>query len=254
MNNVFSLGLALAGLCTALGSAQAASDGVGTETRQVDARVVRVKLDGAVDLRVRQGNPPVLTLTGDPRWLARTTIVESGDTLSIDTDVQGRLRRGALHAELVLPALRAVTSESLGATEVSGFSGDELELTLDGAGSMKVSGNYRLVTASLGGIGSMQLQGLSGEGVALNLGGAGYVALSGRATWLKADLGGLGNLDAQGFSADTVDIDLSGLGNASVTAHQSVNLNLSGLGSVTVYGKPLNRKVAVDGLGKVSWK
>jgi hypothetical protein len=100
----------------------------------------------------------------------------------------------------------------------------------------------------------MQLQGLNGEGVELNLQGAGYISLSGRAKWLKADLGGLGNLDAQQCNVDSVDIDLSGLGNARVTARQNANLNLSGMGSVTVYGKPQNRTVAVDGLGKVSWK
>ena len=116
------------------------------------------------------------------------------------------------------------------------------------------AGSYRLVRASLGGIGSMEMQGLNGEGVELNLQGAGYISLAGRAKWLKADLGGLGNLDAQQCNADSVDIDLSGLGNARVTARQNANLNLSGMGSVTVYGKPQNRKVAVDGLGKVSWK
>jgi hypothetical protein len=100
----------------------------------------------------------------------------------------------------------------------------------------------------------MQLQGLNAEGVDLRLSGAGYVTLRGTSKWLKADLGGLGGLDAQGFTADTVSVDLSGLGNATVTAHQNANLNLSGMGSVTVYGKPLNRKVTVDGLGKVSWK
>jgi hypothetical protein len=78
--------------------------------------------------------------------------------------------------------------------------------------------------------------------------------LSGRSKVLKADLGGLGGLDAQQFSADSVDLDLNGLGNATVTAHQNATLNLSGLGSVTIYGKPLNRNVSVDGLGKVSWK
>jgi hypothetical protein len=161
---------------------------------------------------------------------------------------------GSLHAELVLPALREVTSESLGSTEIAGFSGDELALSLEGAGSMRVAATYRRVSASLGGVGSMQLQGLNGEGVDLDLHGAGFVMLSGRAKWLKADLGGLGSLDARQFSADTVNVDLTGLGNASVTAHQNANLNLSGMGSVTVYGKPLNRKVAVDGLGKVSWK
>jgi hypothetical protein len=254
MNKFVRLGLAQAGFWAVLGMAQAADAEIARETRPVDARVVRVKLEGAVDLRIRQGSTPGLTLSGDPRWLARTTTVQSGDTLNIDTDVHGRVRRGALHAELTLPALREVTSESVGSTEVSGFSGDELAVSLDGAGSMRISCNYRMVSANLGGIGSMQLQGLNGEGVELNLRGAGFVMLSGRARWLKADLGGLGNLDAQQFSADTVDIDLSGLGNASVTAHQNANLNLSGMGSVTVYGKPLNRKVAVDGLGKVSWK
>ncbi|MDN4054437.1 DUF2807 domain-containing protein [Massilia sp. YIM B02763] len=252
MNKMLSLGLVFAGLCAFFGIARGA-DNV-TETRTVDARIVRVKFDGAIDLRIRQGGTPALTLVGDADWLPRISTVQDGDTLSIDTQGRGRVRLGTMRVDLVLPALREVVSEGLGATEVSGFSGEELALTLDGAGSMKVACNYRVVTANLGGIGSMNLQGLSGEGVALNLGGAGTVRLSGRAKWLKADLGGLGSLDAQQFNADNVNIDLSGLGNASVTAHQNANLNLSGMGSVTVYGKPLNRKVAVDGLGKVSWK
>jgi Putative auto-transporter adhesin, head GIN domain len=253
MNKVFKLGMAATGFLACFAIAQAAPE-VATETRPIDARVVRVKLDGAVDLRIRQGSAATLTLSGDPRWLARTVTVQSGDTLNIDTDAHGRLRLGSLHAELTLPALREVSSESLGSTDVSGFSGDELELSLDGAGSMRISCNYRMVTASLGGVGSMNLTSLNGEGVDLNLRGAGFVTLNGRAKWLKADLGGLGSLDAKEFVADSVNVDLSGLGNASVTAHQNASLNLSGMGSVTVYGKPLNRKVAVDGLGKVSWK
>lgn len=257
MNRIFSLAPVGAALCVAqlfvLGLAHTAPD-LATETRPVDARVVRVKVDGAVDLKIRQGATPALTLKGESRYLERTMTSQNGDTLNIDTDIRGHVRTGSLHAELVLPALRSVTSESLGSTDISGFSGDELELTLDGAGSMKIAGSYRLVRASLGGIGSMEMQGLNGEGVELNLQGAGYISLAGRAKWLKADLGGLGNLDAQQCNADSVDIDLSGLGNARVTARQNANLNLSGMGSVTVYGKPQNRKVAVDGLGKVSWK
>jgi hypothetical protein len=100
----------------------------------------------------------------------------------------------------------------------------------------------------------MHINGLNAEGIDLHLSGAGYVTLNGRSKWLKADLGGLGGLDAQQFAADSVNVDLSGLGNATVTAHQNATLNLSGMGSVTVYGKPANRKVSIDGLGKVSWK
>jgi len=261
MNLRATLGLAQVGLWAVFGLAQAApmddTGDMARETRPVDARVVRVRLEGVVALRIRQGAPG-LTLSGEPRQLAATATVQNGDTLSIENQGQGRLHIGGFHtgglrAELTLPALREVMSESLGSTEVAGFSGEELRLTLGGAGSMQVSAHYRLVHASLEGIGSLRLDGLDGDGVDLNLQGAGSVTLNGRARWLKAELGGLGSLDGQQFNADNVDIDLSGLGNARVTARQNASVNLSGLGTVTVYGKPVNRKVAVDGLGKVNW-
>lgn len=261
MTHLSKLGLAFAALCAPLfafmGIASAAPE-TATETRQVDARVVRVKLDGVVDLKIRQGATPLLVLTGDPRLLGKTTTLQSGDTLNIGTETRGmgiNLGRSmGLHAELTLPNLREVTSESVGGTAISGFSGEELVLNLDGAGSMNVSCNYKTLSASLGGVGSMNVNGINSESVELNLRGAGYVTLSGRSRLLKAELGGLGGLDARAFTAENVTLELSGLGNATVTARESANLTLSGLGSVTVHGKPVNRKVSVDGLGKVSWK
>jgi hypothetical protein len=256
MKRFWKLGAAAA-VCGTLGAATAAPVETGTEMRVVDARVVRVKLDGLIDLKLKQGPVPTLVITGDKMLLAKTTTDQNGDTLMIGTEVKGfklNRRANSLRAELTLPQLREVSSESVGWTEVSGFSGDELDLKLDGAGSMKVNCNYRLVTAVLGGVGSMDIQGGNHEGIDLNLRGAGYVTLRGKSKWLKAQLGGLGGLDAQHFHVDTVNLDLSGLGNAIVSAKQNANLNLSGLGSVTVHGKPVNRSVSVDGLGKVSWK
>jgi len=181
MNKLIKLCLVPVALCSFVAGAAAASD-TGRETRPIDARVVRVKLDGMVELRIRQGNTPSLMLSGDTRWIDKTTTQQSGDTLEIGTE--GRLGRPGrlfpVHAELVLPALREVSSDSLGTTEVTGFSGNELELSLDGAGSMKVWCNYKMVTATLGGMGSMQLNGLNADGVELNLSGAGYVTLNGR--------------------------------------------------------------------------
>ncbi|QNB00612.1 GIN domain-containing protein [Massilia sp. Se16.2.3] len=247
--------LALAPLAGAAPFGERAPEVAG-EQRQLDARIVRVRVDGVIDLRVRRGSPATLSLSGDPRWIARLTAMQSGDTLNLGSEMEGvrMSRQSPVRADLVLPNLREVSSESLGVTEITGFRGEELELSLDGAGSMHVNSDYRMITATLSGVGSMKLVGLRSEGISLDLQGAGYVTLSGRSRWLKAELGGLGGLDAQAFAADSVTLELSGLGNATVTAHQSANLNLSGMGSVTVYGKPLNRKVSVDGLGKVSWK
>jgi hypothetical protein len=255
MNYYLNAGVAVAAFCSWLGTAVAAPDDNATETRTIDARVVRVKLDGVIHIKLRQGAVPMLVINGEQRLLSKTTSRQSGDTLTIGNETHGFSfgRQHGVRAELTLPQLREVTSDSLGSTEISGFSGDELRLVLDGAGSMRVTCNYKIVSATLGGLGSMNIQG-AGEGIDLNLSGAGKITLSGHSKWLKADLGGLGGLDAQQWLADSVDLELSGLGNATVSARQNANLILSGMGSVTVYGKPLNRSVSVDGLGKVSWK
>ncbi|GGY15251.1 DUF2807 domain-containing protein [Massilia dura] len=226
-----------------------------TETRAVDARVMRVRLDGVINLKLSQGAVPSLHIIGDGRHVGKVTTVQTGDTLQIDTENRGiKVNRSSVRAELVLPQLRELVSEGVGTTEVSGFSGDDIDITLDGAGSMKIVSAFRRLKANLGGVGSMHVWVADSDSVDLDLRGAGYVTIGGRSRMLRASLGGLGGLNAQQFQADTVDIDLSGLGNATVNARTNAKLHLSGLGSVTVYGKPLNRNVSVDGLGKVSWK
>jgi hypothetical protein len=236
--------------------AKAGNDSSISEARPVDARVIRIKLDGIIDLKVRQGAVAELVLIGERKLVAKTSTVQNGDTLVIDTE-NHRLKFGGrklLRAELTLPRLREFRSDSLGSSEVFGFSGDEIDLVLDGAGAMKMVADYKVVNASLGGIGSMHIQSGNSERIDLDLHGAGIMTLIGRTRVLKASLGGLGRLDAEKFQADTVELDMSGLGNASVMARQNAVLNLSGMGSVTVYGKPQHRSVSIDGLGKVSWK
>ena len=256
MNRLMRLGAGTA-LFAALGAASATPEAHVSETRAVDARVVRVKVDGPIDLKLRQGAVAALVLIGDKTLMAKATTDQHGDTLTIGSDAKtfrlGR-RGGGLRAELTLPDLRQVSSESVGSTEVTGFSGEEIDLTLDGAGTMKVNCNYRLVNADLGGVGSMHIHNANMDGADLNLRGAGFMTLRGTSQWLKANMSGLGSLDAQHFHADSVDLELSGLGNATVSARQSATMNLSGLGSVSVYGKPAKRNVSVDGLGSVSWK
>jgi hypothetical protein len=261
VDKFFRFAFMIGALCGFVETASAGPDVV-SETRPLDQRVVRIKLDGIVDVQVRQGSTASMTVRGDRRWVARTSTDQHGDTLSIDTQLRSggisehfTLRETTpLLVEVTLPRLREVSADSIGSTIVTGFTGDELDLTHDGAGSMTVQCNYKRVTASLGGIGSMVIEGLNSEGVELNLRGAGSISLAGRAKWLRADLGGLGGLNAQQFPVENVNLDVSGLGNATVNAHQNAILNLSGMGSVTVYGKPLNRREQIDGLGKVSWK
>lgn len=253
MNRLSNLGLGLVLVGAVL--ANASADDIVSESRAVDARVVRVKLDGDFDLTLKQGPSPSLTIIGDKRWIQKISTVQNGDTLHIDTQARGfKIGRTHVRAQLTLPALTELSSEGVGAIDVSGFSGERLELALEGAGTMKVLCSYKNLEARLGGVGSMNIQAGDSDMVDLDMQGAGYITLAGRSRSLKVNLGGLGGLDAQYLQVENVNLELSGLGSATVTARQNAVLNLSGMGSVTVYGKPVRRNVSVDGLGKVSWK
>lgn len=78
--------------------------------------------------------------------------------------------------------------------------------------------------------------------------------MSGQTKQLHVSLGGVGGLDAQKLRADAVDVNLTGLGSASVYAKNSASMKLTGLGSATVYGNPATRSASTKGMGSISWQ
>ncbi|HEY0060786.1 MAG TPA: DUF2807 domain-containing protein [Telluria sp.] len=255
MNKFFGTAVMAATLAV---SGAALADEQMSQQRAIDARAVKVKLGGVIDLRIKQGPTPSLTITGDRRMVEKVSVVQDGDTLSIDTDSRGwhfkGNERGELRAELTLPNLTQLVSHGVGASDVKGFTGQEIKVSLDGAGAVTLDSNYRSIVARLGGVGSMTLNASDAEQVDLKLGGAGAISVNGSSKLLRAQLGGVGSLDARKLTADTVVLDMSGLGGATVHAKNTANLKLSGLGSATVYGKPATRTSEARGLGSVSWQ
>ncbi|MFC0250966.1 GIN domain-containing protein [Massilia consociata] len=241
----------------ALVASPALADDVVREKRSVDAKVTKVKLGGVVDLVLRQGNTPSLVVSGDRRHVQRITTSQRGDTLEIGTE-SFTTRQGDVHeklrAELTVPNLAKFASQGVGASTVSGFSGDTVRLALDGAGSVTVNSNFRHIDARLGGVGGLSLNGVRAERVDLSLRGAGRISVSGESKLLRAKLAGVGSLEARDLRADTVDLDMSGLGGATVHATRAADVDLNGMGSATVYGNPSSRNVSANGMGRVAWK
>jgi hypothetical protein len=254
------LGTAFLATAFSIGTQAAWADDIVRENRPVDAKVSKIHLGGVIRLNVRQGPTPSLVVSGDRRYVSKITTTQRGDTLTIDTESNNNMHFGnnkgnELRAELTVPNLQEFVSEGVGSSEVSGFSGDRLVVSLDGAGAVKVSGQYRDIDAQLGGVGGLTLN-TTGQAdrIEVKLGGAGHISVSGQAKVLRAHLGGVGSLDAQQLRAETVDLDMSGLGGASVFARTAANVNLNGMGSATVYGKPATRNATTNGFGKVSWQ
>ncbi|KQQ32658.1 hypothetical protein ASF61_14035 [Duganella sp. Leaf126] len=255
MKTTLKAAMLAAVLCSGAPAALAAE--LSSESRSVDARTVDLNLDGVICVKVKQGPVAALILYGKPEELKQVTVVQSGDQLRIDTGKRNTISFGNkrdLRAELTLPNLREVVSGGVGATEVNGFSGDTLRLTLQGAGAVKVNAQYRHVDVNLGGIGGMTVNAGNSDNVDLHLNGAGRIEMIGQTKQLNASLGGVGSLDAQQLRAQSVDVQLSGLGSASVYATTRANMTLSGLGSATVYGKPASRQSSAQGLGSVNWQ
>ena len=246
-------------MLSATPASAAATDSAQTgSSRSVDARASKVQLGGVINVHVRYGTTPSLTLFGEKDDLARISVRQNGDTLSIDTTGRnwsfGPSRQRELRAELVLPTLTEFTSQGVGSTIIDGYTGTQLRVTLGGAGAMMVSGHYKTVTATLGGVGNLMLDAGEAERIELNLHGAGHIEVKGQSALLKANLSGVGGLEARELRAAAVQLDLSGLGGASVFASTSADVNLSGLGSATVYGKPATRHANARGLGSIAWQ
>jgi hypothetical protein len=257
MNKVFGMAVMAASLSVMAAGAMA--DDRISQQRGIDARVAKVNLGGVINLHIKQGAAPSLVLIGDREQVAKVKVTQSGDTLNIDTEGTrgwsfGKNNKLDVRAELTVPNLNELSSHGVGATEIKGFNGNELKLTLDGAGAVNVDSAYKNLTARLGGVGSMTLKSANADNVDLKLRGAGHIAINGSSKVLRADLGGVGSLDAQKLVSDAVELDMSGLGGATVYARNSAKVKLSGMGSATVYGNPVTRTADAKGMGSISWE
>lgn len=226
---------------------------VESQDRAVSNSVNAIELDGPIDLTVRQGVVATLTVRGEQRLLAQVVTRQDGDTIHIGTRGMLLLHRRPLQAVLVLPALASLQVRGSGNSDVNGFSGDEMRLQLDGSGSVKFSGRYRVLEAAQHGSGKLELNGGNSEKVDAELHGSGDLTVVGAARELKALLNGSGNLDAEHLRAESAKLALNGSGDATVNASQALEAELHGSGNATVHGQPLERKVETRGSGEVKF-
>lgn len=227
---------------------------VASETRSMASGVTTVNLGGPIDMTLRQGAVPSLTVRGEQRLLGNVETVSEGATLNIDTKGMLLHHKQPLQVVLVLPALEAVRIRGSGDSTVNGFSGDRLDLQLHGSGNVKLNGRYREIEAGLQGSGDIELNGGNSDKVDVSVVGSGSMTVVGAAKAFKVAQTGSGDLDAEHLSADDVSIDLTGSGSAVVQARKSASVNVRGSGDISVHGNPDERNVTRSGSGDVSFE
>ena len=104
---------------------------------------------------------------------------------------------------------------------------------------------------TISGAGSATLSNASGENLSVSINGAGSVDGSGDVAALEIEIDGTGSVDFKDLKTKTSRIQVSGAGNATIHATESVDAEVNGVGSVTVHGNPADIKKQINGIGSV---
>ncbi|MGJ9416373.1 head GIN domain-containing protein [Massilia sp. CMS3.1] len=245
------IGLSYGALRAQGGSARLDARIVDEQSRPVTRQVRAVELSGPIDLTLRYGAQPRLVVRGEQRLLANIETSQEGRVLHIGTRGIVLRHRQPIEVELTLPALDRFGVDGSGDSRVNGFSGELIEVELNGSGSIDFNGRYRQAKATVHGTGTLTLDAGNGDSVEAELSGAGTIALAGAAREFQAESNGSGTVDAKRLRAETVTVRQTGSGNASVTANARVAVAVSGSGDVDVYGDPPQRSISRTGAGDV---
>ena len=236
------------------GPSNPAGRSVQSDTRSLGKPVRAIDLGGSIDLTLRQGAVAQLVVRGEQRLLDKidTTIGADG-TLHIETVGMLLHHRQPLQAILVLPSIEAIMVRGSGDSTIDGFSGERVEVQLNGSGNVRFNGRFRQVKATIRGSGELEMNGGASDEVDASVLGSGKLTMVGSARQFRAGLTGSGDIDARHLGADQVNLQLTGSGDAVVSATKSIDVSLRGSGDVTVHGAPPARNVSRNGSGEVSF-
>ncbi len=201
------------------------------DTKTYDLGDLRgVHLDGALDIRLKQGSPQTIKLTAQNNLLELVEI-EMNKGILYASSSKCYNTQEAHYIEITTPRLESITLAGSGSIVGTGkFMVTELDIELDGAGDVSLEVDAAEVHAALNGAGDINLMGESKE--------------------LDAVLNGAGDILTTDMITESVDATINGAGDIQVYAKEKLNGDINGSGSILYVGKPKVRK-SVSGSGKI---
>ncbi len=227
---------------------------VASNTRTITGAIKQIDVSGPIELTLKQGSIPSLVVKGEQRHLSKITTEQNGDNLVISFSGSGFHSKTPIEVEVTVPMLEKLTVRGSGESHVTGFSGEQLQLALNGSGNVELKGEYQRVTANLRGSGDLNLSTGNSNSIDLDVIGSGSITAKGKSKALVTHLNGSGDIDADELLAENVTISLNGSGNTHVHATQSINVNLRGSGDVKIQGQPSQRTISKYGSGDVEFE
>jgi len=196
----------------------------------------RISIETFGEVIIEQGDQESLTIEASRDYLRYITSEVEDGTLTIST------RRGFVGG----PVRKVVYTIQVK---------DLRDRSMSGAGAIKV---YKLETKdfklTLTGAGSIEVDDLKADTLKVNLTSAGAVVVAGEVTSQDVTLSGVGSYEAGDLFSNDTTVLLTGAGSAVVWAEKSLDVSITGVGSVAYYGKDPEVRQNVSGLGSVNHK
>ena len=108
-----------------------------------------------------------------------------------------------------------------------------------------------LTSVAVSGVAGVHVAKLAATTLEVAISGVGSVDLAGTADTLHVDVSGTGQLMAKDLTTSTTTLDVAGSGEATIRATKEVDANVSGVGDVTILGKPATIHKHVSGVAEI---
>jgi hypothetical protein len=199
-----------------------------SESRDVHS-LRRVRMQDFGLLEIAQGDHQSLVVEADLDVLPKVHTHVRGDLLILRLGRDWRERLGlGLHTSLTRPRiLYKLTVTDLHELVVAGFARVKV-------GELR-SDHFAL---QLAGSGQVTLPLLTADCLTVELAGAGRIQIAGQVHEQEVSLSGVGCYEASKLATRRTCIQLRGAGQATVWAHEHLDIDVSGLGSVDYIGNP----------------
>lgn len=188
-----------------------------SEERDIDAATV-VELDTSGELTISEGEPSLVVHAPQAVLDRLTSTVRDGTLVLGTTPGTPGILLGRISYELTLPSLDGLEINGSGDVR-SDVPGDALDIDVNGSGDLAISD-------------------IDATSVSIAISGSADVHLDGRTDEFSLSIDGSADVRSDGLDAKRVTIDLDGSGDLVVAASATLDVSISGAGSVEYVGRP----------------
>ena len=191
-----------------------------------------IEVDGGFNIRLEQHEVPHVQVSIDENLFDYIDIekvnndvnISSEKTLITDEGVNVVVFYNTIESVDIRGAAR-LTSEGV-------LKADDFSVNMSGAGVVDLEVDLKMLEVIIS--------------------GAGAVKLYGRTQVQEIDMSGAGGLEADDLISDECIIQISGVGGASINVLRKLDASVSGIGSITYKGDPIEVNTNVSGVGQIT--